>query len=171
MPIHLEFTLTFKDYLQAQDVHARCGAGQLSMGALSGIIFSTAGIITLVLAVTIARNPGSGENAIIVASVGALLLFFPFYYRFRHKSRYRRTLVDDGKYMLDVSDDLIQYESANTKSDIQWNAVQYFSEDKHLFLVYIAPAKFIPVPKRVCSTQQIDELRSLFQRHILPRIN
>ena len=59
-------------------------------------------------------------------------------------------------------------DAGNIKSDFDWTAVQLFREDKKIFILYIAAAKFIAIPKRVCTEAQTEELRSLFQREIKP---
>jgi hypothetical protein len=51
---------------------------------------------------------------------------------------------------------------------MEWKAIHYFREDKSVFLLYLAPAKFIAIPKRVCTEEKITELRSLLSRQVKP---
>jgi hypothetical protein len=63
---------------------------------------------------------------------------------------------------------MIRCKGEHSKSEIEWCAIQSFSEDESLFLLYLAPGRFLAIPKRVCTTEQIEELRLLFQRQIKP---
>jgi hypothetical protein len=56
---------------------------------------------------------------------------------------------------------MIRTLGAHSKSEIEWAAIQFFSENKKVFLLYLAPGKFIVIPKRVCSVEQVSELHSL----------
>ncbi|HUX45922.1 MAG TPA: YcxB family protein [Terracidiphilus sp.] len=169
MPIHLQFTLSFNDYRNAMRLHARRTWWRRIGQFITFVVYPIAGLIFIVFAFSIARDPASGGNTIVVATPGIFLAGLPLYYRYRLKSCYRRTRIDDGSVTLDLSDEGIHSESSNTKTDIAWNAVRSFTENKHLFMLYLAPAKFIAIPKHICSAQQIDELRGLFQRHIQPK--
>jgi hypothetical protein len=44
--------------------------------------------------------------------------------------------------------------------------VKRFSENGKVFLVYLAPSKFMVLPKRVFQPGQADELRALLQRKL-----
>jgi hypothetical protein len=48
------------------------------------------------------------------------------------------------------------------KSEIEWPAISRFAEDKNVFLLYMAQAKFLVIPKRILSAEQIEEARALF---------
>jgi hypothetical protein len=61
---------------------------------------------------------------------------------------------------------MIRVQAARMRSEVQWQAVRSFSENEKVFLLYLAPAKFMAIPKRICSEQEISELRSLFKQEI-----
>ncbi len=169
MLIHLEFTLTFHDYLNAMRLHTRRSWWRRFVHLITFIVYPIAGAIFISLSISMANDPQSRSNVAFVAAPGIFLIALPLYQRDRLKRCYKRTRIDDGNVSLNVSDEVIHSESSNTRTDIAWNAVQSFAEDKHVFMLYLAPAKFIAIPKRICSAQQIDELRSLCQRCIQPR--
>jgi hypothetical protein len=54
----------------------------------------------------------------------------------------------------------------NSKSELNWKAIKSFRENKRIFILYLAPARFIAIPKRVFSEAQIEELRTLLLRKI-----
>jgi hypothetical protein len=54
---------------------------------------------------------------------------------------------------------------------MDWKAVKTFLENKKIFMLYLAPAKFIVIPKRVCTEAQIGELRMLLLRQVKPATN
>lgn len=169
MPIHLQFTLSLKDYQNAMRLHARRTWWRRIARVVNLFVFPILGIVFIVLAFAMERDPNSTGSTIFVGVSGVFLLCYPFCFHYRLKSCYRRTRVDDGSVTLDLSEEGIHSESSNTKTNISWNALHSFAENKHLFMLYLAPARFIAIPKHVCTAQQIDELRSLFQRCIPPK--
>ena len=46
---------------------------------------------------------------------------------------------------------------------MEWATIERTVEDKKSFLLYVAPGKFLVVPKRVYSSGQIEELQMLLQ--------
>jgi hypothetical protein len=64
------------------------------------------------------------------------------------------------------NEDLIHVEGTNSSGDMKWAAVKRFSENGKVFLVYLAPSKFMVLPKRVFQPGQADELRALLQRKL-----
>ncbi|HEY3707253.1 MAG TPA: YcxB family protein [Terracidiphilus sp.] len=101
--------------------------------------------------------------------IGSLfLLSFPIPVRLHWRYCYRRTRSNDGEWNLDFSDDLIRTRTTNSRGEIEWSAIQSFAENKNMFLLYLAPAKFFPIPKRACTPEEINELRALFQRQVTP---
>jgi hypothetical protein len=59
---------------------------------------------------------------------------------------------------------MIHVKMENVSSDFNWKAVQFFREDPKLIMLYLAPAKFVALPKRACTPEQIAELQSLLAR-------
>jgi len=57
----------------------------------------------------------------------------------------------------------------NSASEIGWKAIHDVNQDSNLFMLYLAPAKFLAIPKRICSAAQIEELNQLFASQVLPK--
>jgi hypothetical protein len=51
---------------------------------------------------------------------------------------------------------------------MDWGAVKSFRENEKILLLYTAPALFVPIPKHVCTEEQVTELRSLLLRKVKP---
>ena len=94
------------------------------------------------------------------------MLCYPLFMRLRWKRCYVRTRSEEGECTVDFDDAMIRTAAANTRSEIQWQAVRSFSESQKVFLLYLAPAKFIVIPKRICAEKLADELRLLFKQEI-----
>jgi hypothetical protein len=162
MAVQLEFDFTFRDYLQAQRLHARrtwwTQLNDLMARRLSPLL----GAMILLFGILIS-GPGVSWTApfILMLFCGLLLLFYPFYMRARLKSCYKRTLVGDGRRALDLDENTIKGRESNICSEFQWAAVKSFQEGKEIVLLYIAPAKFIAIPKHACLPSQLDQIRDL----------
>jgi hypothetical protein len=166
MPIHLQFTLTFDDYVEAQWLHAKRGWWpRLTLG-LCYTLIPAIGILVIVLGFLLARDGVSWSLAVLEFGLGMFLVCYPLYVRVRWKRCYVRTRSESGECSIDFDTELIKTQSDSMRSEIGWSAIRSFSEGKTLFLLYAAPAKFFVVPKRVCTTQEVEELRSLFKAEI-----
>ncbi len=166
MPLSLTFTVTFNDFLAAQRLHAKRSLW-LRINQIAGrIVAPIWGVLILILAYMI-HGPGvSIVPLLIMALCAGLLILYPFYMRFKLKRCYTRTRLGDGTRTIEFNQQSIRSQETNVKSDIEWAAIQSISEDKNVLMLYLAAAKFMLIPKRVCSEGQLDELRSLFQNHI-----
>ena len=87
------------------------------------------------------------------------------------RTRLKQTYKQAGggcEETLEVDETQILLQGANWKSEFLWPAVSSFSEDEKTFLLDLAPGKSIVIPKRLCSSDRIDELRALFTAQIKP---
>ena len=159
MPVQLDYTLTFNDYLQAQWLHCnrrwRSGFVQL----MNTRILPGFGLLLAVLGLAASVNWA-------IIGLGLLLMSYPLLLRLYFGYCYRTTR-SEGECKIEFNQDMIRTSTTNTKGEVQWAAIRSFSEDKKSFLLYIAPAKFFVIPKRVCSEDQINQLRSLFQAQVV----
>lgn len=168
MPTHLAFTLSFDDYFAAQRLHAK-RSGWARFNWFMGRIFAPIwGLLLLALAYLI-HGPGVSWDAIVfVAACGLFLLAYPFYMRWKPKRCYLRTRVGGGDCAIDLGEDCIHMVGGGTKSEIQWAAIRSVAENETIFMLYLAPAKFIAIPKLSCTPEQVEDLRQLFLRRIRP---
>jgi len=105
---------------------------------------------------------------LIMLICGSYLILCPFYLNWRLMRVYKRTRRQKNECKTTLSEEGLLLDAGNMKSGIDWTAVLFFSENSKIFMLYIAQANFIAIPKRVCSMERIEELRSLFQRRIKP---
>ena len=166
MSIRLQFTLSFEDYVEAQRLHAKRGWWPRLNLVLAYTLVPVMGILWILGTFFLVRLADSPAFFLFEIGVGFFFACFPLYLRMRWKRCYRRTRTEPADCTVEFDDSMIRTQAANMRSEIQWAAVRSLSENKKVFLLYIAPAKFIAIPKRICTEQTIDELRSLFKRDI-----
>jgi hypothetical protein len=166
MPIHLAFTLSFDDYFAAQRLHTK-RSGWARFNWFMGRIFAPVWGVVLLGLSYLMHGPGvSLDSVMFVTACGLFLLAYPFYMQWKFKRCYTRTRVGDGDCTIQLGEDCIRMLGGNTKSEMDWAAVRSIAENEKVFMLYLAPAKFVAIPKRVCSPEQIEQLRSLFANHI-----
>ena len=154
----VQFHLDYSHYARAQKLHRRRWQGL-------DLLLPICGAIVIAAAVDIRRDHFYGVGAIEFL-LGAYLLAFPLIVRLNWRYCYRRTQSGDNERTFEFNDDGIRTRTVHSFGEIEWAAIRSFAEDKTMFLLYLAPSKFIPIPKLACTADQIDELRALFQRHI-----
>ena len=169
MPVHLNFAFTFQDYFNAQKLHAKSSWWLRLNLFLAQIGLPILGVSIILFMLWAFRFIDSLPLVLFEFGIGLFLSFYPFYFRLRMKRCYNRILIGSGERTYDFDDSKILLEEANAKSEILWPAVRSFAEDKDSFLIYLAPAKLIMVPKRVCSEPQLSELREMCRRNIPAR--
>src|SRR5215469_3601697 len=155
MPIQLRLTLTFEDYVDAQRLHAKRGWWPRLNLVLAYTLVPLMGLCFLLIAVLIGRNGDAWTLFVIELVAGLFLAGYPLFVRMRWKRCYVRTLGEQGESTVQLDDKLIKTRAATMRSEIQWAAVRSFSENDKVFLLYLAPARFLLLPKRVCSEQQV----------------
>jgi hypothetical protein len=166
MNVHLHFAFIFDDYLNAQRLHAKSSWWLRINYFLARIGLPILGVIILGFNFWVAQFTRSWPLLVFEFAIGLFLTFYPVYFRFKLKRCYVRTRIGSGERTFDFDDKIILLEEANAKSEVNWAAVKSFSEDKDSFLIYLAPAKMIMVPKRICPEPQLTELRDMCQRNI-----
>jgi hypothetical protein len=166
MLIHLKFNLSLSDYLDAQALHARNNWWRRLNYFAARFVLPVIGVILILQALLMFRTRMPGMFVVIALGLGVFLVFYPWYYRGRLKRCYRRTRTDNGEISVELGESLIHVRTQTSNSELSWKAVQFFLEDQKLFMLYLAPAKFIALPKRVFSHEQIGELQSLLASQV-----
>jgi len=168
MPVHLEFTATFRDYLCAQRLHAkrnwRSRLNDLAARRLNPIL----GALILAFVFLVSALGGFAVNGTFVFMVASALclLCYPFYLRYRLKSFYSRTRTGDGSRILDFDQESIKAQGAHAKTELDWSAIQFIREDKNVFMLYLAPAKFLMIPKGCCPPEVLEEIKRLYNQSL-----
>ena len=166
--MQITYELSFDDYRAAQLLHAKRSLWRRLMRILTHAIVPICGACFLVLAITLIGDKGSLDSMLIMLTCGSYLILCPFYLNWRLKRVFKRTRRQKNECNTTLSEERLLLDAGNMKSEIDWTAVLFFSENSKIFMLYIAQANFIAIPKRVCTEAQIEELRSLFRRKIKP---
>lgn len=169
MPIHLQFTLTLKDYVTAQSLYAKRNWRLRLYYILYLYAFPSLGLLGLLFAIILYRTSDPLYPTIAVFAGSLFLIGYRPYTFYRFKCYFQQTRIGSGEYSYDFDETSIRLEENNARSEIKWAAVRSSAEDKKTFLIYIAQAKAIMIPKRICPEQQLTELRELCQRNIAAR--
>ena len=159
MPIVLEFTLSFEDYVNA----ARLSASQdwrtrfylLFQEYLAPILGITIGIYAVLRAV-------HGETGFpFIVMLGAAIYMVAFTNpRTRLKHAYKQSGASAAQSW-EFDGTQIHSQGLTGKSEFTWSAVSSFAEDDKIIMLNLNPGRSIVIPKRVCASDQIDELRTL----------
>jgi YcxB-like protein len=168
MPVNLQFTLTFEDYLNAQRLHARKNWWLCLNYFAARYVLPVLGVLLILLGFLIFGHAVPSMLSTINFGLGVFFVLYPWYYRARLKRCYLRTRTGKGETSVELGDETIRVMAENVSSDINWKAVQSCREDKNVFLLYLAPAKFIVLPKREFSPDKIVEARSLLTQRAQP---
>ena len=165
--MQIQYELTFQDFLAAQKLHARRSLFRFLCLIVCLYIWPLLGLAGLALSFTIIKrplNPTFDDTVIFGGSV--VLILIPIFILWQWRTFYTRTRVDSGDITFDFEPELIRTKTKHSKGEVEWALIKRMAENKKLFLLYIAQAKFFIIPKRVCSAGQIEELRALFQAKI-----
>jgi hypothetical protein len=161
--MQLQFKLSFDDYLAAQRLHERRSLGSRFIYMLNYYLSPLIGLFFLACGLLLIESNASFSSIAAIFSACIILLCLPLYMHMRLKRCYKRTRSDSGECKLTFDEERIGVEGQYSRGEMDWRAVKLFREDEKIFVLYTAPAKFIPVPKRICSAAQINELRTILQ--------
>jgi hypothetical protein len=168
MPIQIRFKLTFDDYLKAQQLHSKRSFGPHLWYVLARTLIPVLGVLYLLFFAIVPWRTTHFGWLVVVLICGTYFTFYPLFVRLRLKRCYLRTRTEDGENSVEIGPESIHLQARNTNSHLNWGAVQSFRENANVFLLYLAPGKFIVLPKRVFSPEQIIELQSLLTSHVKP---
>lgn len=164
VPVHIEYTSALKDYLCAQRLHSKRSLWWRFASVGIRFVGPTLGFLILAFALLL-YNPGSLRSGSYQLMVGCalVLILHPLYIRHRMKSCYRRTRIGNGTRTIDFDEQTIKTREGATRSEFDWSAIKFIREDKNVMMLYLAPAKFLLIPKRCCTPQDLENMRRLFQ--------
>ena len=105
-------------------------------------------------------------DALVVASIGAYLVYCGFalnrYFRklYRNDPRYKHDLTAD------ISDDGIRFVTPTVDSQVKWPAVIRFLESEKIFMLFYAAWSFTVIPKNAFAPGEVDLFRDLLRRNV-----
>lgn len=162
----LAYSLTFPDYKAAQALHAKRSEIRYLAHCLARYVYPIFGVLILVYEFTPHHLGESPQTKLIGTLFGLVLLCFPIYMYWVTRRSYIRTRSTTEDCSVEFGQEMIRTQGPHTRSELEWTAIQSSFEDRKLFLLYLAPARFVVIPKRVCTAEQVDELRMLLQANV-----
>jgi hypothetical protein len=163
--MQIQVELSFADFLAAQRLHATRSLWGRLLRVVNFYIFPAFGVCMLCLAISIWRNR---SPALVMLACSLVLIGYPAYYRFKMFQCYKRTRSGDGACSLTFEESGIRMVSANSKSEMNWSAFRNVRQSDKVFLLYVAPGKFVIIPKRVSSAAEIGEISNTLANHVQP---
>ena len=128
------------------------------------------GLLAIAIVMIVAGSVQALLDEKPLLTFGAYFLLLPILIHFALMRRYRGSAIGMQDCTISFENNLIRTQMPNAVTELQWNAIQSFAEDKRVFLLYLAPARFIIVPKRACSIEQINELHSMMHGRVHPGV-
>jgi len=163
----ITFQLTLDDFLAAQHLHATRDSLRKFFYVLKNFIYPIIGLIFLLFAILISRTDGySGGDSMLLIASGIFLALFPLYVRLLWKRCYKRTRSGNGDCNVLFNQDGLLIDGQFSKGEMSWKAFKSYLESAKVFNLYLAPGKFLVIPKRVLAPESIEELRALLLEQI-----
>jgi hypothetical protein len=166
MTITYEFTES--DYVEAQRMHAwrRYSPGTASFFIRWNPIV---GLILLAFGLWLFYMHSAKWSAWAETILGLYYILSTPITKALLRRRYRRTLIGGIQITLRFEDDALYSDCAGTSSSrIEYVTFKSVRETKKVVLIYLAPAVFIAVPRRVLTGDQESELLTFLAGKISP---
>jgi YcxB-like protein len=158
--VQLTYTLSFAEYRRAHDLYFRAGGFRKRLNYLvttrfapwAAVVFLAAGIALLLRSTPGHRAPGVA-TLLLAAMLGHSAWRFhsilrQLYRKLPHP--FETTLTDYG-----ISD--------RQHPTVPWSSVQGTLESPELVLILLGPARFLPLPRRIFSSEQLRVLRTYLE--------
>jgi hypothetical protein len=168
--MQIQFELSFEDYLAAHRLHATRSLWSRLTRFLNYYFAPVWGIICIGCGLFFLGEHIDIQPIAILLVLGTFMAFYPLYLRFRLKHCYRGTRSETGDCIITLDMERILLEGRNTKSEMSWAAIQFYRESEAVVMLYLAPAKFVAIPKRVCTETQVGELRTILRQKMQPNV-
>jgi hypothetical protein len=166
--VQIEFTTTLQDFVAAQRLHCFRKYGQGS-GHLPRILYPILGALLLAYASHLYRT-GATNVALLEAFCGLYLLLggnviAPYLYR----RRYLRTRGNESGTILNITEDSIHVECPGRSSGkLEWNAMLGVFDGPTITLLYLSPATFLMIPRRVLSGKMHEDVLAMCETRGVP---
>jgi len=152
--MRFEYTLSEKDFLEAQRAH---GGWSSRLLPVFGGLLMLAGIITLV------QDQKHMGNAVAVILIGAALAFVR---RLLLSYSYRRDQRLHDHFVVTFSDEGVEVSASTGNSTYAWKAFTRYLESKNLFVLYQGTACLNIFPKNCFGSGETDAFRILVQQKL-----
>ncbi len=160
MALTISYQLTEADYIDAQRMHAwrnykpSTAAFVMQWSPYLGVVF-------LLMASVILLNGGPEWLAWIELVGGLYMTLSGVLARYLLGRRFRATHAAVTTTTIRFDDDVISVEGPKASSRIDYSGIQNIVQTRGNIMLYLAPAVFIPVPRRALTPEQQGELANL----------
>jgi len=166
----LTYEFTQSDYIAAQRMHAwrrykpETAEFFMRWNPLVGIVLFSLGIFFFV-------QHFDHWAAWVECLIGTYFMFVGALNKTILARRYRRTRIGTGPLTLRFEDDAIYSDcEGSSSSRIEYSAIKSLRPTTHNIVIYLAPAVFLAIPRRVLSEGQQSDLVGLINAKLrLPR--
>ena len=170
--MHIAYTYTESDFVRAGMLMLKKRSPLLLYFRWLGVALLTWFVVSLMIDPAV-RATLAGPSAMFRVGFGLFMpIFFlsiPFLTRRNLRKQFRQTPLLSERRSLEFDDFGYQSKSASAQVQVAWTAYIGIMEDKYNFLlVQQGKMIYVPIPKSPFTPVEVDELRSMFERH-LPR--
>jgi hypothetical protein len=152
--MRIEYTLSEKDFLEAQRAHS--GWSSRLLPVFGGLLM-LAGIFNFVQD---QKHPGNAVAAFFIGAALALNRRILLAYSYRQDKRLHDRVV------VTFSDEGIEVSASTGSSTLAWSAFGRYVESNNVFVLYQGPACLNIFPKRSFSSGEADEFRTLVHQKL-----
>ncbi len=169
MALNISWESTYEDFKAAQSLHRR---SQVSFILSYYIVPIICGVLWILSFIAAAKNQPSKLTALLSWTIGSTVysiwVWIARTYSFR--KAYRNCWPTNAKQKrntLTFSDDGVDCVTSEVgSSHLLWNAFSRVREDKRIFVLNTSKTRWLAIPKRVMTDEQLSELKSLCSAHI-----
>ncbi len=163
--------LTWQDYMHAQHLNTRRVWWQQ-------VIWYVA-IAAIVAGFLSALVPDVQANGMIVVwdyiwlpiVIGICLILFYFVFLPRSvRQLYEKKKELSAPFQYETTPGSLAISNQFGRSERPWGNFNRWKEDKNFLLLYFSEAQFVIVPKRLCTPEQLDELRACLAENHIPQV-
>ena|SRR5579871_2294694 len=168
--MQIAYTLTFLEFLEGQRVHESRSTKTRVLRFLNWWFFPLLGAVLVLCSILLWREGSPWVTVIVVFVYGLFLVSYRLLLLGRAKSKYINTRRGDGSVVAELGEDQIVVQWPDTARTVAtWAAAKNFRESEKVLLLYVAPAIFYIIPKRVLSPDQLSELLVLLNKKLILR--
>ncbi len=168
--MRITFTPTQKDFIDAQRTHAWRRYSP-AMARLQRALEPFVGVFLILFAVHLARTNANRGIVLLEFVLGLYVLLAsrvlgPFLYRRAYRQRHS---TGPDVTALQFEHDAIYMDSPGHSSGrLEWPAILGTIESETTLLLYLAPARFLIIPRRFLEGSQLQDLSNLLREKNVP---
>ena len=158
--MELNFQLTADDYRQAFYAHRARSLATRWFWRLSYVV------LAFILAAPFFKTNRELKDILPPLVLAAGFLFIIVYLPHRVGKKMLAGKGMASPRIVEISDDGIHSRTDVSDSTLRWDSIANWIENRRVFVLYLSPVSFFPIPKRAMSAVQEDDLRALLRRHV-----